>query len=106
MKTAALFLAATAATLAVAEPQKAMPSGTKINCTRPNGWYCMGDDTILKCNGNAEGTPVKCADDILAMGGSKGSATCRESNKEAGDAACMKNVRPLTPSSLSYLCIY
>ncbi|CEJ94663.1 hypothetical protein VHEMI10180 [[Torrubiella] hemipterigena] len=93
MKTAALFLAAAAATLAAAEPQKAMPSGTKINCARPNGSYCMGDDTILKCDGNAEGMPMKCADDIMAMSPSAkgGAATCRESSKEAGDAACMKN---------------
>lgn len=93
MKTAALFLAAAAATLAAAEPQKAMPSGTKINCARPNGSYCMSDDTILKCDGNADGMPMKCADDIMAMSPSAkgGAATCRESSKEAGDAACMKN---------------
>ncbi len=94
MKTAAAATAVIlAATLAAAEPQHAMPSGTKINCSKPNATYCMGGDIILRCDANAVGTPGRCSDNVSGYPPAGGIAQCWQSSRDAGDAACQKNVR-------------
>lgn len=91
MKSAAAVLLA-AATLAVAKPQHALPTGAAINCARANANYCMGQDLILRCDGSATGTPVHCADELKNKGSPNDAVTCRQSNLEAGDGACVKGV--------------
>lgn len=99
MKTAAAAVIL-AASLAAAEPQHALPSGAKINCTKPNATYCMGGDIILRCDANATGTPGRCSDNVSGYPPAGGIAQCWESSRDAGDAACQKNVSLTNPSCL------
>lgn len=93
MKTAAATLVLAAA-LAAAEPQHALPSGTKINCAKPNASFCMGGNIILRCDGNALGEQARCngetAPNVSAV--QAGIMECYESSRDAGDAACVNNV--------------
>ncbi|KAM3500004.1 hypothetical protein MY10362_006795 [Beauveria mimosiformis] len=96
MKTAAA--AATAilvAGLVATEPQHhALPSGTKINCAKPNASYCMGGDIILRCGPDALGEPARCSSANVSgypPPPAGGVAECWESSRDAGDAACQKN---------------
>ncbi|KAF1731180.1 hypothetical protein CRV24_009259 [Beauveria bassiana] len=97
MKTAAAAAAATvilAAGLVAAEPQHhALPSGTKINCAKPNASYCMGGDIILRCGPDALGEPARCSANVSGYPPAGGVAECWESSRDAGDAACQKNHR-------------
>ncbi|ATY61210.1 hypothetical protein A9K55_006872 [Cordyceps militaris] len=87
MKTAAAAILLAAATLVVAEPQHALPPGSKINCAKANASYCMGSDIIVRCGPDALGEPARCspgyppADDGFH---------CWESSENAGDAVCRK----------------
>ncbi|KAJ2969182.1 hypothetical protein NQ176_g8803 [Zarea fungicola] len=80
-----------AAALAAAEPQHALPTGTKINCAKPNANYCMGGDIILRCGSDATGQPGRCSDNVAGYPPSGGVAECWQSSQDAGDAACQKN---------------
>ncbi|KAJ6787672.1 hypothetical protein PWT90_08370 [Aphanocladium album] len=90
MKTAAAAIIL-AATLVAAEPQHAMPTGTKINCAKPNASYCMGGDIILRCGADSTGQPGRCSDNVSGYPPAGGIAECWESSRDAGDAACQKN---------------
>lgn len=104
MKSVAAVLLATA-TLAVANPQQALPSGAgSVNCARANANYCMGGDLILRCDGGATGTPMHCADELKGKGAAGDAVTCRQSNLEAGDGACVKGVR--FSSYFAYIRVY
>ncbi|KAM0739417.1 hypothetical protein ACQRIT_007154 [Beauveria bassiana] len=93
MKTAAAAATAIlAAGLVAAEPQHhALPSGTKINCAKPNASYCMGGDIILRCGPDALGEPARCSANVSGYPPAGGVAECWESSRDAGDAACQKN---------------
>ncbi|KAM3509013.1 hypothetical protein MY11210_006508 [Beauveria gryllotalpidicola] len=93
MKTAATAVTAAilAAGLVAAEPQHALPSGTKINCAKPNASYCMGGDIILRCGPDALGEPAHCAASVSGYPPAGGVAECWQSSRDAGDAACQKN---------------
>lgn len=105
MKSVAAALLATA-TLAVASPQQqALPSGAgSVNCARANANYCMGGDLILRCDGSATGTPMHCTDELMGKGAAGDAVTCRQSNLEAGDGACVKGVRFF--SYFAHICVY
>ena len=90
MKYATVLVAA--ATVVLAKPQHGLPPGSKIDCAKPNANYCMGGDIILRCDGSAVGTPGRCSDNVAGYPPAGGVAECYESSKEAGDAACQKNV--------------
>ena len=102
MKTAAVAVALSAAVVS-ANPQRqhGLPEGTEINCSKPNANFCMGEDTdiILRCDENGVGTRGRCSDNVAGYPPAGGTATCWQSDRLAGDAACVKNV------SSSYLLI-
>ncbi|KAM3466103.1 hypothetical protein MY5147_008044 [Beauveria neobassiana] len=90
--TAAAATVILAAGLVAAEPQHhALPSGTKINCAKPNASYCMGGDIILRCGPDALGEPARCSANVSGYPPAGGVAECWESSRDAGDAACQKN---------------
>ncbi|RCI08354.1 hypothetical protein L249_8871 [Ophiocordyceps polyrhachis-furcata BCC 54312] len=59
-----------------------------VNCAKANASYCISDDVILRCNEQALGTPVHCADDVASHPHAAG---CFQSTEEAGDAVCHQN---------------
>lgn len=91
MKTAAAAIVL-AASMAAAEPQHALPSGTNINCAKANAYFCMGGDIILQCNEQALGQPVHCGDSFPQLGRPDAPVKCWESSRDAGDAACASGV--------------
>lgn len=93
MKTAATTAIVLSAAAAMANPQRqhGLPEGSKVDCSKPNANFCMGD-IILRCDENAVGTPGRCSDNVSGYPPAGGVATCYESDRLAGDAACMKNV--------------
>lgn len=90
MKVSALIIAG--ASLAAAAPQK-VPEDVPINCAQANANYCMDGDIILRCNAQALGIRSRCSADLRGQPPQKGVASCWQSDEEAGDAACAKNVR-------------
>ena len=92
MKSSTLVAAAAAAAAATVAAT-GLPDATKIKCTKANANYCIDDGIILRCDGDAIGTKVRCSDMVAAYPPAGGPATCRQSSMEAGDAVCEKNVR-------------
>ncbi|KAK2593539.1 hypothetical protein QQS21_008762 [Conoideocrella luteorostrata] len=89
MKTTIVALATSVAVVAAAPG--GIPSGTPINCAKPNANYCMAGDIILRCDGNGMGTRGRCSDNVAGYPPAGGVASCYQSSEEAGDAACQKN---------------
>ena len=89
MKTSAIFLTAAAA---LASAQYTAESDGTYKCDKPNTNYCIGGDIILRCDANAKGTPGRCSANLSGYPPAGGVASCYESVKGAGDAACEKNV--------------
>lgn len=87
MRTSALIVAVTASVVHASNP-----GDVPYNCAKPNANYCLGGDIILRCDGNSVGTPGRCTDNLSGYPPAGGFASCWESAKEAGDAACEKNV--------------
>jgi hypothetical protein len=101
MKTAAVAIALSAAVVS-ANPQRqhGLPEGTEIDCSKPNASFCMGEDSdvILRCDENSVGTPSRCSDTVAEYPPEGGAASCWQSDRLAGDAACVKNVSLLAIS--------
>lgn len=86
MKTSAIIVAAAAALVSANNP-----GDVPYSCAKANAAYCLGGDIILRCDENSVGTPGRCSDNLSGYPPAGGVATCWESSKEAGDAACAKN---------------
>ncbi|KAL7944208.1 hypothetical protein V8C42DRAFT_83473 [Trichoderma barbatum] len=87
MKTSAVLVAVAAALVSAQAP----PEGTnKINCAKPNSNYCLGD-IIVRCDEHSVGTAGRCSANVAGYPPAGGVASCYESAKDAGDAACVKN---------------
>ncbi|PFH57783.1 hypothetical protein XA68_14571 [Ophiocordyceps unilateralis] len=84
-------LAVVVATAAGSVSATGIADATTMNCAKPNANYCISNDVILRCNGQALGSPTRCHDDFAAYPAEAGAVTCMQSAQDAGDAVCHRN---------------
>ncbi|KAF4580348.1 Accumulation-associated protein [Ophiocordyceps camponoti-floridani] len=87
MKPLAVLLTAAAGSVSAT----GISDATTMNCAKANANYCVSQDVILRCNGQALGAPIRCAHEFAAYPAAAGAAGCLQSHQEAGDAVCHQN---------------